>query len=165
MNKKNSNINSNLENLETKLKSHPVYIFLTAFILGCSLTFGAILSLINLLHFEIEKKGTYIYYQDYYREMQANYIQKEYYNNLLAENSSLKELVDKYRAKNTDVILKQIIELKKERDKVTEEIVSFTSPINLVDKKPINTETEKYKNLKIQLEQINDSLSELYKKL
>lgn len=167
MNKKNNNsINSNLENLETKIKSHPVYIIITAFILGCTSTFGTFVSLKSFFNLEIEKKGTYFYYQDYYREIQANYIQKEYYNNLLTENSSLKELVDKYRSKNTDVILKQIAELKKERDKVTGEIVSFTTPMNLVDSdKSINTETEKFKNLKSQLQQINDSLSELYKKL
>lgn len=163
MDKKNKNgLNSNIKNWETKIKTHPVYIYAMALALGFSSAFG----LIRILNFEIEKKGTYIYYQDYYREMQANYIQKEYYNNLLAENTSLKELVDKYRSKNTDVILKQITELKKERDKITEEIVSFTTPMNLVDRdKSINTETEQFKNLKTQLHQINDSLSELYKKL
>ncbi|HBF37023.1 MAG TPA: hypothetical protein DDW50_06850 [Firmicutes bacterium] len=163
----NQTINGIDNNLEHQIKLHPFYTYITAVIFGFTSAFGMLLFLKGFFNLEIEKKGTYIYYQDYYRELQTNYIQKEYYNNLLAENNSLKELLDKYRAKNTDIILSQINELKNERDKVTEEVTNFTTSMKFSPNgaKSINTETEKYKNLKIQLQQINDSLSELYKKL
>lgn len=163
--RKEVDVNFNVDKL---IKSKPLYVYLTAIVIGFTSAFSVMAYGKTFLNLEIEKKGTYLYFSDYWNNINSNFIQKEVYNNVVIENEKLKELVEKYRSKNTDTIMVEINKLKIERDHKTADLIEYTSSMSVSldgNNRSINTDTEKYKTLKAELEQINKSLSILYERL
>jgi len=150
------------------IKNKPVFIYLTAVIVGFMATFGIIAYLIEYLEFRIEKKGTFLYYKDFYLELNDNYVPKLYYENIISENNNLKTLIEKYRSKESDTIMTEIYKLKDELKIKTEELIQYTTGMGISLDGNItqrNKDTEKYKSLSKDIEYIQDRINKLYEKL
>jgi hypothetical protein len=158
----------NYSNYNTIIKNNPVVIYLTAIITG----FVSAFLIMGYLHvnmgIEFEKKGTYIYYKDFYLELNDNYIPKLYYENILSENNNLKILLEKYRTKDSDSIIAEIYKLKDELKIKTEELIQYTTSMRVSldgDSISRNLNTEKYKLLSEEINAIQKRLDNLYEKL
>lgn len=159
----------NLEyNFEGYIKSRPVFIYFSAIILGISTVFSGFAYSHKYLGFEIEKRGTYIYYQDYYTNLEQNYIPKIYYENLISENESLKTNLQKNSSQNVELYMKKIDELKSELEIKSDQLIRYTSSMSISlngENKAINTKTEKYMLLKKDIESLRTQIDTLYSKL
>jgi len=160
-------ISKKLENI-TIIKNHPVVIYLSAIVTGFIAAFS-ILAYLNLyMGFELEKKGTYINYRDFHLILNDNYIPKLYYENILNENNNLRILLEKYSSKDSDSIIAEIYLLKDEQKKKTEELIQYTTSMQVSFDESIinrNTNTEKYRLLSEEIKSIQKTIDSLYEKL
>jgi hypothetical protein len=155
-------------NYNTIIKNHPVVIYLTAIITGFIAAFSLMAYLHTYMGFEFEKKGTYLYYKDFYIEVNDNYIPKLYYENILLENNNLKILLEKYRTKDSDSIIAAIYKLNEDLNIKTDELIQYTTSMRVsLDGStiPRNTNTERYRLLSEEINAIQKRIDGLYEKL
>ena len=158
----------NFSDYNTIIRNHPVIIYLTAIITGFIAAFLLMAYLHTNMGIEFEKKGTYLYYRDFYLERNDSYIPKLYYENILSENNNLKILLEKYRTKDSDSIIAEIYVLKDELKIKIEELIQYTTSLRVsLDGNSIsrNINTERYRLLSDEINAIQKRLDNLYEKL
>ena len=164
----NRRISKNYMDYNSIIRNHPVVIFLTAIITGFITAFSFMGYLNTYMGIEFEKKGTYLYYKDFYLELNDNYIPKLYYESILSENNNLKILLEKYRTKDSDSIIAEIYLLKDELKVKTEALIQYTTSMrvsldgNIISR---NINTERYRLLSEEINAIQKRLDNLYEKL
>jgi len=164
---KRKKVHKSLDNNKL-IKNHPLYIFLSGILIGFTAAFFIIIFGIKYLGFEFEKKGTYISYKDFYLELNNNYVQKINYENILLENNNLKMSLEKYRTRDTDVIVTEISRLKEELNFKTEQLIQYTTSMRVsLDGNNIqrNLDTERYRQLSEDINLIRKSIESLYEKI
>jgi hypothetical protein len=150
------------------IKNHPIIIYCTAIIIGFTAAFGIIAYLNKYFGIEFEKRGTYLYYKDFYLELNNNYVPKLYYENIISENNNLKMIIEKYRSKESDSLMTEIYKLKEELKTKTEELINYTTGMSVSLEGDIiqrNINTEKYRLLSEEIKSTQNRLNYLYEKL
>jgi hypothetical protein len=153
---------------QTIIRNHPVIIYCIAIITGFIAAFSVMAYLNKYMGFEFEKKGTYLYYKDYYSELNDYYIPKPFYENIICENNNLRILLEKYRSKDSDSIMTEINTLREELKIKTEELIQYTSSMRVSfdgNNMQRNLGTERYRLLSEDINLIQKRIDILYEKL
>lgn len=117
---------------------------------------------------KIEKKGTYLYYQDYYSTIEENYVSRVLADNIILENKNLRESLLRNNTQNVNLLLDQIHILNIELEQKSKEMISYTTSISFSldgSNRSINTQTEKYSILKKDIDSLREQITILYSKL
>jgi hypothetical protein len=150
------------------MKNHPVVNSILFFSIGLLVSLPIMLWGSKHLGFEFEKKGTYLYYNDFNLEIVNNYIPKLQFDNIMQENNNLRVTLDRYRTRESNIILDEIMRLENELKIKSSEYIQYTSGMRInFDGSTVqrNLDTEKARLLSEDINSIQKRIDSMYEKL